>query len=175
VKSISALFQGKTPDSVEKSSREIDKKKSRVMFEVRSKAMLSQLWSSLGEAMVPTIQCILAPFKVHYALCDWGASMNIISKTVHDYLDEDPLIPGSWCLELADSTKVQPYGLVKDVLIEVLDSSILVNFIVIEMDPRLKTLIILGKPVLKSANASINKKHGTIKIKVNERYERFIF
>jgi hypothetical protein len=42
-------------------------------------------------------------------------------KTVYDYLNEDPLIQVSWCLELADSTKVQPYGTVKDVLIEVRD------------------------------------------------------
>jgi hypothetical protein len=43
VKSISALFQGKTPDSAEKSLREVDKEKSRVMSEVSSKAILSLL------------------------------------------------------------------------------------------------------------------------------------
>jgi hypothetical protein len=73
---------------------------------------------------------------VYYALYDWGASMNIMPKIVYDYLDEDPLILGSWCLDLADSTKVQPYGMVKDVLIEVEDSSILEDFIVIDMDPQ---------------------------------------
>jgi hypothetical protein len=62
--------------------------------------------------------------------------MNIKPKTVYDCLDEDSLIPVSWCLELANSTKVQPYGMVKDVLIEVRDSLILVDFIVIDMDPR---------------------------------------
>jgi hypothetical protein len=66
------------------------------MSEVRSKAILSQLWSSLGEAKVPTIQCILGPFKVHYALYDWVASRNIMPKMVYDCLDEDPLIPVSW-------------------------------------------------------------------------------
>jgi hypothetical protein len=65
--------------------------------------------------------------------------------------------------------------MVKDFLIEVQDSSILVNFIVIDMDPRQKTLIILGKPIIKSVNASINKKHEIIKIKVDGRRERFIF
>jgi hypothetical protein len=89
------------------------------MSEVSSKEILSQLWSSLGEAKVPTIQCILAPFKVHYALCNRGASMSIMPKMVYDYLDEDPLILISWCLELADSTMVHPYGMVKDVLIKV--------------------------------------------------------
>jgi hypothetical protein len=136
VKSISALFQGKAPDSAEKSPREVDKEKSSIMSEVGSEAILSQLWSSLGEAKVPTIQCILRLFKVHYELCDWGASMNLMPKMVYDCMDEDPLILVSWCLELADSTKVQPYGMVKNALIEVRDSSIFVDFIITGMDPR---------------------------------------
>jgi hypothetical protein len=106
------------------------------MSKVSSKAILSQLWSSLGEANVPTIECILGPLKVHYTIFDWGASMNIMPKKVSDCLDEDPWIPVSWCLELVDSTKVRRYGMDKDVLIEVRDSSILVDFIVINMDPR---------------------------------------
>jgi hypothetical protein len=50
-----------------------------------------------------------------------------------------------------------------------------VDFIVIDMDPRQKTSIIQGKPFLKSINTSINKKCGIIKIKVDERHERIIF
>jgi hypothetical protein len=167
VKSISTLFQRKAPNFAKKSLREVDKEKSRVMSEVSSKAVLCQLWSLLGEAKVPTIQSIIGPFKVHYAPCDWGASMNIIPKMVGDCPDEDPVILISWCLELADSTKVPPYGMVKDVLIGVRDSSILVDFIVIDMDPRQKTSIILGEPFLKLVNVSINKKHGIIEIKVD--------
>jgi hypothetical protein len=53
VKSISALFQGKAPNSAEKSLREVDKEKSRVMSEVSSKTILSQLYSLLGEAKIP--------------------------------------------------------------------------------------------------------------------------
>jgi hypothetical protein len=175
VKCISALLQGKAPNSAEKSPWEVDKEKSRTMSEVSRKAILSQLQSSLGEAKAPTIQCILGPFKVHYTLYDWGASMNIMPKMVYDCLDEDPLILVSWCLKLANFTKVQPYGMIKDFLIEVRDSSILVDFIVIDMDPRQKTSIILRKPFLKSVNASINKKCGIIKTKIDERHERFIF
>jgi hypothetical protein len=43
VKSISALFQGKAPDSAEKSLEEVEKEKSRVMSEVNSKAILNKL------------------------------------------------------------------------------------------------------------------------------------
>jgi hypothetical protein len=43
VKSISSLFQGKILDSAEKSPREVDKEKSKVMSKVSSKVILSQL------------------------------------------------------------------------------------------------------------------------------------
>jgi hypothetical protein len=62
--------------------------------------------------------------------------MNILSKMVYDCLDEDPLIPTSQQLQLADSTIVQPYGIAENVLIEFQDSSTLVDFMVVDMDPR---------------------------------------
>jgi hypothetical protein len=52
VKSIFVLFQGTVPDSAKKFLREVDKEKSKVMSEVNSKAILSHLWSSLGESKV---------------------------------------------------------------------------------------------------------------------------
>jgi hypothetical protein len=45
----------------------------------------------------------LGPFKVHHALYDWGANMNILPKMVYDCLDEDPLVPTPHQLRLADS------------------------------------------------------------------------
>jgi hypothetical protein len=77
-----------------------------LIFEVTSKAILNQLWNSLGEPELPTIQCIIGPFKDHCALYDWGARVNIMSKIVYDCLDEDPLVPVSCCLELADSIEL---------------------------------------------------------------------
>jgi hypothetical protein len=106
------------------------------MSEISSDAILDKL---------PTVPCILGSFNVHQALCDWGASMNILPKMVYDCLDEDPLVPTSQRLQLAYSTVVQPYGIAKDVLIEFQDSSTLVDFMVVDMDPRQQTSIILGK------------------------------
>jgi hypothetical protein len=122
----------------------------------------------------PTVPYILGPFKVHHALCDWGASMNILPKMVYDCLDEDPLVPTSQWLQLADSTVVQPYGIGENVLIEFQDSLTLVDFMVVDMDPHQQTSIILGKPFLKSVRATIDKMRGTINIKVDGVHENFI-
>ena len=60
------------------------------MSEMSTKAILSQLWNPLGQPEVPNILCIIGPFKVHYALCDWGASVKLMPKMVYDCLNEDP-------------------------------------------------------------------------------------
>jgi hypothetical protein len=60
---------------------------------IRSDAILDKLWNRLRRPALPIVPCIWGPFKVHDALCDWGASMNILPKMVYDYLDEDPLVP----------------------------------------------------------------------------------
>jgi hypothetical protein len=128
------------------------------MSRISSDAILNKLQNRLSELAFPTVPCILGPFKVHHVLCDWGASMNILPKMVYDSLDEDPLVPTPQQLRLADSTIRQPYGIAKDVLIEFQDSSTLVDFMVVDMDPHQQTSIILGKPFLKSIKATIDKK-----------------
>jgi hypothetical protein len=63
------------------------------MSRISSDAILNKLQNKLSGQALPTVRCILRPFKVHHALCDWGASMNILPKMVYDCLDEGPLIP----------------------------------------------------------------------------------
>jgi hypothetical protein len=101
--------------------------------------------------------------------------MNILPKMVYYYLDEDPLVPSSQRLQLADSTVVRPYGIVENVLIEFQDSSALIDFMVMDMDPHQQTSIILGKPFLKSVRATIDKTRGTINMKVDGVHEKFIY
>jgi hypothetical protein len=105
------------------------------MSRINSDAILHKLWNRLSGPALPTVPYILGPFKVHQALCDWRASMNLLPKMVHDCLDEDPLVPTTHQLRLADSIMMQPYGIAKDVLIEFQNSVTLVDFMVVDMDP----------------------------------------
>jgi hypothetical protein len=105
------------------------------MSKISSNAILDKLRNRLGRPALPTVPCILGSFNVHHALYDWGASMNIFPKMVYDCLDEDPLIPTPHQLWLADSVMMQPYGIAKDVLIELQDSLTLVDFMVVDTDP----------------------------------------
>jgi hypothetical protein len=60
---------------------------------INSDAILNKLRNSRSGPALPTVPCILGPFKVHHVLCNWGASMNILPKMVYDCLDKDPLLP----------------------------------------------------------------------------------
>jgi hypothetical protein len=70
---------------------------------------------------------------------------------------------------------MQPYGIAKDMLIEFQDSSTLVDFMVVDMDPHQQSTIILGKPFLKSVRATIDKMRGIINMKVDGVHEKFIY
>jgi hypothetical protein len=70
---------------------------------------------------------------------------------------------------------MQPYRIAKDIFIKFQDSSTLVDFIVMDMDPRQQTSIILGKPFLKSVRANIDKTRGIINMKVDRVHEKFIY
>jgi hypothetical protein len=94
---------------------------------------------------------------------------------VYGCLDEDPLVPTSHQLQLADSVMMQPYGIAKDVLIEFQDFLTLVDFMVMDMDPCQQISIILGKPFLKSVKATIDKTSVIINMKVDGVHEKFIY
>jgi hypothetical protein len=145
------------------------------MSRISNDAILNKLWNWLSGLALPIVPCILGPFKVHHALYDWGASMNILPKMVYDCLDEDPLVPIPHQLWLADSVMMQPYGIANDVLIEFQDSLTLVDFIVMDMDPHQQTSIILGKPFLKSVWVIIDKTRGIINMKVDGVHKKFIY
>jgi hypothetical protein len=87
------------------------------MSRISSDAIVNKLQNMLSGLAHPTVPCILGPLKVHHALYDWGASMNILPKMVYDCLDEDPLVSTPHQLRLAHSVMMQPYGVAKDVLI----------------------------------------------------------
>jgi hypothetical protein len=144
------------------------------MSRISSDAILHKLRNRLSGPTLSIVPCILGPFIVHHALYEWGASMSILPKLVYDCLDEDPLVPTPDQLWLADSIMMQPYGIAKDVLIEFHDSSTLVDFMVMDMDPHQQTSIIQGKPFLKSVRATIDKMRGINNMKVDGVHEKFI-
>src|SRR6266498_3392610 len=81
----------------------------------------------------PTIKIKIKDYEC-YALCDLGASVSMIPKTLCDVLGFHELDECSLNLHLADSTIKKPMGRINDVLIVATRNYVPIDFIVIDID-----------------------------------------
>ncbi|SPT17663.1 unnamed protein product [Triticum aestivum] len=99
----------------------------------------------------PTIKIKIKDHEC-YALCDLGASVSTIPKTLCDLLGFREFDDCSLNLHLADSTIKKPMGRLNDVLIFANRNYVPVDFIVLDIDCNPSCPIILGRPFLRTIN-----------------------
>ena len=97
-----------------------------------------------------------------YALCDLGASVSMILKTLCDLLGFRDFDDCFLNLHLVDSTIKKPMGRINDVLIVANRNYVLIDFIVLDIDCNPSCPIILGRPFLRTIGAIIDMKEGNI-------------
>ncbi|XP_059639796.1 uncharacterized protein LOC132282202 [Cornus florida] len=116
----------------------------------------------------PTISCVIGDSKIERALLDLGASVNLIPYSVYLQLGLGDLKPTSVVLQLADRSVKHPRGILEDVIIKVDKFYFPVDFVVLDTepvhDPKKHIPVILGRPFLATANASINCRTGVMDI-----------
>ena len=96
------------------------------------------------------ISCSIFDQYYEHALCDLGASVNIMPMVIYEKLLYPSLSPTYMSVQLADSTIQYPEGIAKNVLVRVWDSFILADFIVMDIEDDLRIELILGQPVWKA-------------------------
>jgi len=67
----------------------------------------------------PTIACSIGIQYFEHALCDLGASVSIMPKSVFNKLNLTQLAPTLMMLQLADSTVRYPTGIIEDILMKI--------------------------------------------------------
>src|SRR3989337_1585718 len=97
----------------------------------------------------PTIKIKIKDYECH-ALCDLGASVSTILKTLCDVLGFNNIDECSLNLHLADSTIKKPMGRINDILIIANRNYVPVDFIVLDIDCNPTCPIILGRPFLRT-------------------------
>ena len=95
-------------------------------------------------------------------MCDLGASVSTIPKTLCDLLGFRDFDDCSLNLHLADSTIKKPMGRINDVLIVANRNYVPVNFIVLDIDCNPSCPIILDRPFLRMIGAIIDMKKGIL-------------
>jgi hypothetical protein len=96
-------------------------------------------------------------------------------KAVFDNLSYSTLEPTSMCIQMVDQSIHYPVGIVKNSPIKIRDFFVLVDFVVLDMQPDSKVSLILGRPFLSTANAHIDVGAGEIRFNINGKEERFAF
>jgi hypothetical protein len=120
-----------------------------------------------GDPGCPTILCSVGSFKFEKALCDLGASVNVMPRDVFEKLRLPELEPTATCLELGDDSIHYPLGITVDVPVKDGHHFIPFNFVVLEMGERENPPLILGTPFLKTVGATIVFGKGEIKFEIN--------
>ena len=114
-------------------------------------ALMESYEEKLYDEWEPTIKIKIKDHEC-YALCDLGASVSTIPKTLCDVLGFHKL-DCSLNLHLADFTIQKPMGRINDVLIVANRNYVPVDFIVLYIDCNSSCPIILGRPFLRTIDA----------------------
>ena len=96
-------------------------------------------------------------------LCDLGASVSVMPKSLYDMLDLKLLEECHLYVHLADSSKKNPLDIFNDVIIVVNNNYVPIDFIVMDIECNASCPIILGRQFLRTVGAIINMKEGNIR------------
>jgi hypothetical protein len=116
----------------------------------------------LEDGWEPIIKMRVEEFYCN-ALCDLGASISVMPKRVYDMLDLPPLEKCYLDVLLVDVAAKKPLGRVDNVLIQVNNNYVPVDFVVLDIECNASCPIILGRPFLKTAGAIIDMRNEIIR------------
>ncbi|KAL0373157.1 UNVERIFIED_CONTAM: hypothetical protein Scaly_0997300 [Sesamum calycinum] len=112
-----------------------------------------------------TIPCKIGLIGIKRAMCDLGASINVMPLTIFESLHVGPLKETGVVIQLADRSVVYPEGVLEDVLVQVNELVFPADFYVLYMrednSPN-STSILLGRPFLKTSRTKIDVHAGTL-------------
>ena len=103
-----------------------------------------------------TIPCSIGKYEFKKALCDSGASINLMPLSAVQRLSLRELIPTAITLQMADRSMARPEGVLEDVIIKVGKFIFFVDFAIMKMEEDTKVPILLGRPFLATGAALID-------------------
>ena len=120
-----------------------------------------------------TIPCTIGNAIFERALCDLGASINLMPLSIFKRLGLGEARPTTVTLQLADRSLKHPRGVIEDVLVKVDKFIFPADFIVLDMEEDKEIPIILGRPFLATGRAMIDVQKGELKLRVQEDEVKF--
>ncbi|XP_070035498.1 uncharacterized protein [Nicotiana tomentosiformis] len=117
-----------------------------------------------------TIPCTIGSANFAKALCDLGASINLMPYFVFKTLVIGQPRPTSMRLQMADRTMRRLLGIIDDVLVRIDKFILPADFVILDCEVDYEVPIILGKPFLETAKALVDVEAGELTFRVgNEK------
>src|SRR5436190_745653 len=146
-----------------------------VMLTEESSALLNnKLPPKLRDPGNFSIPCTIGNIKFNNALCDLGASVNILPYSLFKKLNIGEVKPTQMTLQLADRSVIHPRGIVEDVLVKVDKFIYPVDLVVLDMAEDRSIPLILGRGFLKTARAIIDVDEGKIILRAGDESIEFL-
>ncbi|XP_070040785.1 uncharacterized protein [Nicotiana tomentosiformis] len=115
-----------------------------------------------------TIPRTIGNYAFAKALCDLGASINLMPLAIYKRLGIGRARPTSMLLQLADLTVKRPSGILDDVLVQVGKFVFPADFVILDCRVDEEIPIILGRTFLATGRALIDCETGELKMKLND-------
>ncbi|XP_073026757.1 uncharacterized protein [Primulina eburnea] len=123
--------------------------------ELASPRNLPKKMQDPGEFIVP---CEIGGQSMKKAICDSGASINIMPSSLYEKLGLSRMKPTGLSLQMADRSIGTPLGIVEDVELRIDKLRLLADFVILDMGNSQNVRTILGRPFLATAGAIIDLK-----------------
>ncbi|XP_015164023.1 uncharacterized protein [Solanum tuberosum] len=115
-----------------------------------------------------TISCTIGMLKFAKALCDLGASINLMPYVIHKQLGLGEPQVTSVRLLMADRSTKHSVGILYDILVKVDRFIFSADFVILDCDIDTEIPIILGRPFLETGRALVDVESGELKFWVND-------
>ncbi|XP_057760621.1 uncharacterized protein LOC130980995 [Arachis stenosperma] len=119
------------------------------------------------------IPCAIGETCFDKALCDLGASINLLPLSLVKRLQINEILPTDVVIRLADKTQMQAIGVVENVLLNVGKYFLPTNFVILDMEESHLHPIILGRPFLATARALIDVEKGELILRIHDEQLSF--
>ena len=116
----------------------------------------------LGDAWIPKVLVTIGK-ETHHVILDLGSSVSVLSKQLYETLELKNIEKCSIGLALADNTIKHALGKVSDVMVELHMTFVPVHFLIMDMENKTSSPIILERPFLRTTRAIIDSKEGNVK------------
>ena len=113
-----------------------------------------------------TIPCSIGKYEFKKALCDSGASINLMPLSVVQRLSLGELTPTTITLQMGDRSMAQAEGVIEDVLVKVGKFIFLVDFVIMKIEEDTQVPLLLGRPFLSTGAGLIDVQKGELTLKV---------